>query len=57
MAIPFFLGAVVGGLAGAVLAATLGRQTAEAVASLANAIDRKANRGASDRPRFELLLQ
>ncbi len=57
MAVPFFIGAVVGGIAGAVLAATLGRQTADAVGALASAIDRRTNRDGSDRPRFELLLQ
>ena len=56
-ALPFLLGAVVGGLAGAIVGAVLGRHSDDAVSSLANAVDRKAGRNPEDRPRFELLLQ
>lgn len=57
VALPFLLGAVVGGLAGAVLGAALGRHTSDAVLTIVNAVDKRAGRSKRDRPRFELLLQ
>ncbi|MBX3069726.1 MAG: hypothetical protein KF883_04420 [Thermomicrobiales bacterium] len=56
-ALPFLMGAVVGGLAGALVGAMLGRHSGEAVSSLVNVVDKKANRNRKDRPRFDLLLQ
>ena len=56
-ALPFLMGAVVGGLAGAVVGAVLGRHSGGAVSSLVNAVDKRAGRNHKDRPRFELLLQ
>jgi outer membrane lipoprotein SlyB len=57
MAVPFLLGAVVGGLAGAVIGAALGRYSSHAFLTIVNAVDKRAGRSKRDRPRFELLLQ
>jgi hypothetical protein len=57
IALPFLLGAVVGGLAGAVIGAALGRYSTDAMLSIVNAVDKRAGRTKRDRPRFDLLLQ
>ena len=57
VALPFLLGAVVGGLAGAVIGAALGRYSSHAFLTIVNAVDKRAGRSKRDRPRFELLLQ
>jgi outer membrane lipoprotein SlyB len=57
MAVPFLLGAVVGGLAGAVIGAALGRYSSGAVLMIVNAVDRRSLKSKRDRPRFDLLLQ
>jgi len=57
LVIPFLVGTVIGGIAGAVAGTLLCEQTTHLAASLLNVLDRRLNESERERLRFELLLQ
>lgn len=57
IAVPFLVGTVVGGLAGAVAGTLLSAQTTHLVASLIDAVERRVSDADREALRWELMLQ
>ena len=55
--VPFLLGTAVGGVAGAVVGATLSHHTTHLIAALVGHLGRRLSDADRDEPRFDLLLQ